>query len=98
LIRAEGSGLTEPGSFAVPAAGDFRSGGRRPTSIVHPEHRRSCCSVPALDGPPCPGAAGAVSALALTLFNAAQPSLGNRKVHPGTVKDVGQQLGSNRCP
>ena len=34
-------------------------------------------------------AAGAVSALALTLFNAAQPSLGNRKVHPGTVKDVG---------
>jgi hypothetical protein len=43
-------------------------------------------------------AAGAVSALALTLLNAAQPSLGNRKVHPGTVKDVGQQMGSNRCP
>jgi hypothetical protein len=33
-------------------------------------------------------AAGTVSALALTLFNAAQPSLGTRKIHPGTVKDV----------
>jgi hypothetical protein len=33
-------------------------------------------------------AAGAVSALALTFFNAVQPSLGNRKIQPGTVKDV----------
>ena len=33
-------------------------------------------------------AAGAASALALTLFNAAQPSLGSRTIHPGTVKDV----------
>ena len=27
-------------------------------------------------------------ALALTLFNAAQPALTNDKVHPGTLKDV----------
>jgi hypothetical protein len=33
-------------------------------------------------------AAGAASALALTLFNAAQPSLGTHKVHPGTLKTV----------
>ena len=31
-------------------------------------------------------AAGAASALALTLFNAAQPSLSARKIHPGTLK------------
>jgi hypothetical protein len=33
-------------------------------------------------------AAGAASALALTLFNAAQPSLSARRVHPGTLKTV----------
>jgi hypothetical protein len=34
-------------------------------------------------------AAGAASALALTLFNAAQPSLGGgRKISPGTLKNV----------
>jgi N-acetylmuramoyl-L-alanine amidase len=33
-------------------------------------------------------AAGAASAVALTLFNAAQPSLGTHKIQPGTVKDV----------
>jgi hypothetical protein len=33
-------------------------------------------------------AAGAASALALTLFNAAQPSLSARRVHPGTLKMV----------
>jgi hypothetical protein len=34
-------------------------------------------------------AAGAASALALTMFNAAQPSLGGaRKINPGTLKDV----------
>jgi hypothetical protein len=34
-------------------------------------------------------AAGAAAALALTLFNAAQPSLSSdHKIHPGTVKDV----------
>jgi hypothetical protein len=33
-------------------------------------------------------AAGAASALALTLFNAAQPSLSARKIHPGTLKTV----------
>jgi N-acetylmuramoyl-L-alanine amidase len=33
-------------------------------------------------------AAGAAAAIALTLFNAVQPSLGTRRVHPGTVKDV----------
>jgi len=33
-------------------------------------------------------AAGAASAVALTLFNAAQPSLGTHKVQPGTVKNV----------
>ena len=33
-------------------------------------------------------AAGAASALALTLFNAAQPSLSARKPHPGTLKTV----------
>jgi hypothetical protein len=33
-------------------------------------------------------AAGAACALALTLFNAAQPSLGSRKIHPGTLEDV----------
>jgi hypothetical protein len=33
-------------------------------------------------------AAGAASAVALTLFNAVQPTLGARRVDPGTVKDV----------
>ena len=33
-------------------------------------------------------AAGVASALALTLFNAAQPSLGGHRVHQGTVKDI----------
>jgi N-acetylmuramoyl-L-alanine amidase-like protein len=33
-------------------------------------------------------AAGAASALSLTIFNAAQPTLTNDKVHPGTLKDV----------
>jgi hypothetical protein len=33
-------------------------------------------------------AAGAASALTLTLFNAAQPTLGNREVQPGTLNDV----------
>ena len=33
-------------------------------------------------------AAGAASALALTLLNAAQPSLSARKPHPGTLKTV----------
>ena len=33
-------------------------------------------------------AAGAASALTLTLFNAAQPTLTARKVHEGTLKDV----------
>ena len=33
-------------------------------------------------------AAGAASALTLTLFNAAQPSLGNHQVQPGTLNDV----------
>jgi N-acetylmuramoyl-L-alanine amidase len=33
-------------------------------------------------------AAGAASALALTLFNAVQPTLGSRPVGPGTLKDV----------
>jgi hypothetical protein len=33
-------------------------------------------------------AAGAASALTLTLFNAAQPTLTNHEVHPGTLKDV----------
>ena len=34
-------------------------------------------------------AAGAASVLALTMFNAAQPSLGgSRKISPGTLKDV----------
>lgn len=33
-------------------------------------------------------AAGVASALAVIIFNAAQPSLGNRKIQPGTVKDV----------
>ena len=33
-------------------------------------------------------AAGAASALTLTLFNAAQPSLSARKIHPGTLKTV----------
>jgi N-acetylmuramoyl-L-alanine amidase len=32
--------------------------------------------------------AGAAGAVALTAFNLAQPSLGTRRVHPGTVKDV----------
>ena len=33
-------------------------------------------------------AAGTASALTLTLFNAAQPSLSTHKVHPGTLKTV----------
>jgi hypothetical protein len=33
-------------------------------------------------------AAGTASALALTLFNAAQPSLSARRIHPGTLKTV----------
>ena len=33
-------------------------------------------------------AAGAASALTLTLFNAAQPTLGNHQIQPGTLKDV----------
>jgi len=33
-------------------------------------------------------AAGAASALTLTLFNAAQPTLGNHEVQPGTLNDV----------
>ena len=33
-------------------------------------------------------AAGAASALTLTLFNAAQPTLGNHEVQPGTLSDV----------
>ena len=38
-------------------------------------------------------AAGAASALALTMFNAAQPSLGgSHKISPGTVKDVQLRL------
>jgi hypothetical protein len=36
--------------------------------------------------------AGAASALALTVFNAVQPTLGARRVHPGTVKDVAVTL------
>jgi hypothetical protein len=32
--------------------------------------------------------AGAAGAVALTAFNVAQPSLGARRVHPGTVRDV----------
>jgi hypothetical protein len=32
--------------------------------------------------------AGTAGAVALTAFNLAQPSLGTRRVHPGTVKDV----------
>jgi N-acetylmuramoyl-L-alanine amidase len=32
--------------------------------------------------------AGAAGAVALTAFNVAQPSLGGRRVHPGTVRDV----------
>jgi N-acetylmuramoyl-L-alanine amidase-like protein len=32
--------------------------------------------------------AGAASALALTAFNAVQPTLGDRRVHPGTFEDV----------
>lgn len=44
--------------------------------------------VPALSGPPHL-AAGAASALALTLFNAVQPTLGTpRQIGPGTLKDV----------
>jgi hypothetical protein len=38
-------------------------------------------------------AAGAASALALTLFNAAQPTLGSRPIGPGTLKDVPLTLG-----
>jgi hypothetical protein len=37
-------------------------------------------------------AAGAAAAIALTLFNAVQPSLGTRRVHPGTVRDVALTL------
>ena len=33
-------------------------------------------------------AAGAASALTLTLFNAAQPTLGTHQVQPGTLNDV----------
>jgi hypothetical protein len=33
-------------------------------------------------------AAGAASALTLTLFNAAQPTLGTHQVQPGTLKNV----------
>ena len=33
-------------------------------------------------------AAGAASALTLTLFNAAQPTLGNHQVQPGTLRVV----------
>jgi hypothetical protein len=32
--------------------------------------------------------AGAAGAVALTAFNVAQPSLGGRRPHPGTVRDV----------
>jgi hypothetical protein len=37
-------------------------------------------------------AAGAVAALALTLFNAVQPSLRTHKIGPGTVRDVSLTL------
>src|SRR5215212_2407587 len=44
-------------------------------------------------------AAGAASALALTMFNAAQPSLGGpRKISPGTLKDVQLTLSSVPVP
>ena len=33
-------------------------------------------------------AAGAASALTLTLFNAAQPTLGTHQVQPGTLKNI----------
>lgn len=33
-------------------------------------------------------AAGAASALTLTLFNAAQPALGTHQVQPGTLKNI----------
>jgi hypothetical protein len=43
-------------------------------------------------------AAGTASAVALTLLNAAQPSLGTHKVQPGTVKDVPLALSPAPAP
>jgi hypothetical protein len=43
-------------------------------------------------------AAGAASALTLTLFNAAQPTLTNHQVHPGTLKDVKVALSPAPAP
>jgi hypothetical protein len=43
-------------------------------------------------------AAGVASALALTLFNAAQPSLGGHRVHQGTVKDIPVALAPAPAP
>ena len=43
-------------------------------------------------------AAGAASAVALTLFNAAQPSLGTHKIQPGTVKNVQLSLAPAPAP
>ena len=43
-------------------------------------------------------AAGAASAVALTLFNAAQPSLGSHKIQPGTVKNVQLSLAPAPTP
>jgi hypothetical protein len=43
-------------------------------------------------------AAGAASAVALTLFNAAQPSLGSHKIQPGTVQNVRLSLAPAPTP
>jgi hypothetical protein len=42
--------------------------------------------------------AGAASAVALTVFNAVQPSLGVRRIHPGTVRDVPLTLAPAPAP